>query len=213
MSWLRHTIGTSVGKKMLMAATGLCFIGFLTIHLAGNLTLLGGGDRFNAYAAHLHALGPFLTAAELILLLLAAVHVITGAWLFVQNLRARPVRYAVTRRSGGRTVGSATMPYSGILIFAFVIYHLSNFSFADHSGTTIHAIVSAAFADPTTVAVYLGAMVLVGLHVRHGFWSLFQTLGANHPKYMPFVMRASIALGVLLGIGFGLLPIYVALAG
>ena len=210
MSWIIHTLGSSVGKKLLMALTGLSFIGFLTVHLAGNLTLYGGGRMFNRYAAHLHSLGPLLTLAEIGLLTLAVVHVVTGTFLFFQNFKARPVRYAVDKRAGGRTLSSSSMPYTGVLILAFVVFHLLNFSFVDKTGTTIFDIVSGAFADPTYVCLYIVAMVMVGLHVRHGFWSLFQTLGANHPKYMPLIMVLSLVFSLLVGIGFGFLPLYIA---
>ncbi len=111
-------VSTSVGKKLLMAITGFSFCGFLAAHLAGNLTIYGGKDAFNGYAEHLHALGPLLTVAELVLLSFFLVHVITGLILFLQNLKARPVRYAVNKTAGGRTFGSATMPYTGILMLA-----------------------------------------------------------------------------------------------
>ena len=192
---------TSIGKKVLMAVTGLSFIGFLAVHLMGNLTLYAGGETFNAYASHLHSLGVLVTAAEWVLLLLALVHVFTGAVLFYENLTARPVRYAVDRRAGGRTIGSATMPYTGFLILVFVVFHLLNFHFVDKTGTTIFQIVSEAFADPVYVVAYVAAMVVVAVHVSHGFWSAFQTLGANHPKYMPLVMGFAVAAAVIVGGG------------
>ena len=212
MNWLIESVGTSIGKKLLMALTGLGFIGFLAGHLAGNLTLIAGGDAFNSYAAHLHSLGPLVTVAELGLLTMAAVHVTCGLWLFLQNLSARPRRYVVNRRAGGRTIGSATMPYTGVLIAAFVVFHLLNFHFVDKTHTTIFAIVSAAFASPFYSALYIAAMVVVAVHVSHGLWSAFQTIGASHPKYMPAIMALSAAFAVAVGVGFGFLPIYVSMA-
>jgi succinate dehydrogenase cytochrome b subunit len=211
MNWVINTIGSSIGKKLLMALTGLGFIGFLAGHLAGNLTLYAGGDAFNAYAEHLHSLGPLVTLAELGLLTMAAVHVTVGLILFVQNLAARPRRYEMDRRAGGRTIGSATMPYTGVAILAFVVFHLVNFHFVDKTHTTIFAIVAAAFANPLYVALYILAMVVVAVHVSHGFWSAFQTLGASHPKYMPALMVVSVIFAVAVGVGFGFLPIYVSM--
>jgi succinate dehydrogenase / fumarate reductase cytochrome b subunit len=211
MDWFMKTVGTSVGKKVLMAVTGLAFCGFLAAHLAGNLTLYGGADAFNSYAEHLHSLGPLLTVAELGLLALFIVHVLTGLVLFLQNLKARPQRYAVNRIAGGRTVGSRTMPYTGALIFLFIIYHLMNFSFVDKSHTTIFAIVSGTFANPAQMILYIAAMIVVAIHVSHGFWSLFQTLGANHPKYMPAIKIAGLMFAVAVGVGFGFIPIYLAM--
>lgn len=211
MNWLINTLGSSIGKKLLMALTGLGFISFLAGHLAGNLTIYGGKDAFNNYAAHLHALGPIVTAAELGLLFFAVIHIVTGAFLFYENLKARPERYKVNKCGGGRTIGSATMPYTGFLVLLFLIFHLLNFHFVDKTDTTIFQIVSDAFKSPVYVMIYVLAMVIVALHVSHGFWSAFQSLGANHPKYMPAIMTASIAIAVIFGIGFGFLPVYISL--
>ena len=208
MSWLIRTFGSSIGKKLLMAITGLSFIGFLCAHLAGNLTLYIGGTAFNAYAEKLHSLGPILTVFEFGLLAFALIHVSIGTILFVQNLKARSVPYENDRRAGGRTLSSVTMPYTGIIILAFVIFHLINFSFVDKSQRTIFEIVSSAFANPVYMVLYVLVMIVVALHIRHGFWSAFQTIGANHPKYMPALMVLSVIASLIFGFGFGLLPIY-----
>jgi succinate dehydrogenase / fumarate reductase cytochrome b subunit len=212
MKWLTTTLGSSIGKKLMMAATGLSFVGFLVAHMAGNLTIYGGADAFNGYAEHLHALGPLLGIAEFGLLGLFLVHVICGLILFWQNFNARPTRYAVNRNPGGKTLASASMPYTGILILLFIIFHLSNFSrfFVDQSSTTIFQIVSTAFQNPVYVGLYVLAMIAVALHVSHGFWSLFQTFGLNHPKYMPIINGGSLVLSIVLGLGFGFLPIYLS---
>lgn len=211
MDWLIKTVGTSVGKKLLMALTGLSFCGFLAAHLAGNLTLYGGADMFNSYAAHLHSLGPLLTIAELGLLALFLVHIFIGVVLFLQNLKARPQRYAVNASAGGRTLGSRTMPYTGVAILLFIIYHLMNFHFVDKSDTTIYAIVSGTFASPAHMILYIAAMIVVAVHVSHGFWSLFQTFGANHPKYMPAIQVIGTLFAVAVGVGFGFIPVYVSM--
>ena len=211
MNWITGTLGSSIGKKLMMAITGFSFCGFLAAHLAGNLTIYGGKEAFNGYAAHLHALGPLLTVAELGLLTFALVHVITGLALFLGNLKARPVRYAVNKSAGGRTVGSATMPYTGVILLAFIIFHLMNFHFVDKTDTTIFNIVANAFSNTGYVLIYIVAMVAAAIHVSHGFWSAFQTVGANHPKYMPLFRTVSIAFAVVVGIGFGFLPIYIFL--
>ena len=209
MSWLIQTFSSSIGKKLLMAVTGLSFIGFLAAHLAGNLTIYAGGTAFNAYAEKLHSLGPILTLFELGLLVFALIHVITGITLFFQNLKARSVPYQKDQAAGGRTWSSVTMPYTGFIILGFVVFHLINFSFVDKTDRTIFEIVRSAFANPVYMIIYVLVMIIVALHVRHGFWSAFQTLGANHPKYMPAMMALSVIVGLLIGFGFGLLPIYI----
>ena len=211
MNWLANTLSVSVGKKLMMAVTGLGFCGFLIGHMAGNLFIYAGADAFNSYAEHLHSLGPLVTAAEIGLLLFALIHVSTGLLLFVQNQKARPTTYAVNKRGGGRTTASATMPYTGLIILAFVVFHLLKFHFVDKSGTTIHALVAAAFAKPAYLVIYVLAMFVVALHISHGFWSAFQTLGANHPKYMPLIMKLSVVLSLVFGFGFGLIPVFVAM--
>lgn len=209
LSWLIQTFSSSIGKKVLMAVTGLSFIGFLAVHLAGNLTLYKGGEAFNAYAEKLHSLGPVLTVFEFGLLALACIHVTTGILLFFQNFKARSVPYEMDRAAGGRSLSSVTMPYTGFVILAFVIFHLMNFSFVDKTDRRIFEIVSSAFADPIYIIIYVPVMIIVALHVHHGFWSALQTLGGNHPKYMPAIMVLSVIVGLVFGFGFGLLPIYI----
>ena len=208
MIWLANILWASVGKKIMMAATGLCFSVFLAVHLAGNLTLYGGAGLFNTYAEKLHQLGALLTIAEWGLMFLAGVHVLTGITLFYENLRARPIRYKVNKRAGGRSIGSATMPYTGFLLLAFVVYHLSGFHFTDKTDQTIYQIVVAAFSQPGTVALYVLAMILAAVHLSHGFWSAFQSIGASHPKYTPIVKGLGILFCLIVGFGFGLIPIY-----
>jgi succinate dehydrogenase / fumarate reductase cytochrome b subunit len=213
MNWIKQTLWSSIGKKLMMALTGLGFCGFLAGHLAGNLTIYGGKDAFNAYADGLHALGPLITFMEWGLVIFAIVHIGTGLTLFYQNFKARPSRYVVNKWAGGRTIGSATMPYTGLVLLTFVIVHLINFHFVDKSNVTIYQIVSQTFESPLYVFIYVVAMIAVALHISHGFWSAFQTIGANHPKYMPLIMVLSIFFSLAVGIGFGLLPIYIHLAG
>lgn len=209
MSWLITIIISSIGKKLMMAITGLCFIGFLTIHLIGNLTLYSGQSLFTLYVKRLHLLGPLITLVELGLLLFAIIHILVGTLLFYENLKARPVRYKINKNAGGRTIGSITLPYTGFIILAFVIIHLFDFHFAEHTDESLYILISSAFANPVYVGIYLMVMIVVALHVSHGFWSLFQTLGANHPKYMPFVQRLGIIVSLIFGIGFGFIPLFI----
>jgi len=209
MSWFIRFIASSIGKKQVMAVTGFCFLGFLSVHLAGNLTLFGGPEMFKAYAEGLHSLGPIIIAAELGLLALALAHVSTGIILFIQNRRARPRGYAVSKSAGGKTLSSTLMPYTGLYLIGFITIHLMNFTFADRTGTDISELVTAAFHRPLYIGFYLFSMLVVALHVRHGLWSAFQTVGANHPRYMPAVRGLSVLFALVVGLGFGALPIWV----
>jgi succinate dehydrogenase / fumarate reductase cytochrome b subunit len=211
MNWVMRTVSTSVGKKQLMAVTGLLFLLFLATHLLGNLSIYGGPAAFIDYAAHLHALGNLLVVAEVGMAVALIIHVITAVMLFFENRRARPVKYAVDKGGGGRTFSSQTMPYTGLLILAFIGVHLATFShhIVDQSTRNIFQIAVAVFSRKVYLAIYLLAMVIVALHVRHGLWSAFQTVGANHPKYMPFIQSLSMVFAVLVAMGFGSLPLVV----
>ena len=208
MNWYLFILGSSVGKKMLMALTGLGLIGFLAVHLLGNLMAFAGADAFNGYAAKLHSLQPYLSVFNIGLAALGLVHIVVGVILFFENVKARPTRYAVYRNPGGRTIGSNTMPYTGVLILIFVVIHLLKFTFVDKSVTPIYQQMATTFANPLWVLFYVASMVIVALHISHGFWSLFQTFGLNHPHHMPLIMKLGLVLTLVFGIGFGALPIY-----
>ena len=209
MNWLVKTFSSSIGKKLLMAITGLSFCGFLASHLIGNLTIHGGSEMLNAYAHHLHSLGPVITVAEIVLLTLFIVHVLVGFSLFLGNLGARPKRYEVDNSAGGRTLGSRTMPYTGILILCFIVLHLLNFHFVEKPDGGIAAIVGEYLNNPTYKWTYVVAMLVVAIHVSHGFWSAFQTIGASHPKYMPIIKTIGVFFSIIIAIGFGTLPILI----
>jgi succinate dehydrogenase / fumarate reductase, cytochrome b subunit len=209
MNWFFDAFRTAIGKKILMAVTGLFFCLFLLIHLIGNLTLYGGQGLFISYVTHLHALGPLILVAEFGLLFFAVIHVSTGLLLVFQNWRARPVGYAVKKNAGGRTIGSATMPYTGLVILCFIVIHLLNFKFIDQAPLTVFNTLTGLFSAFLYIVIYTAAVIAVAIHVRHGFWSLFQTLGANHPKYMPFIQGLGIVFSLLIAGGFGFIPVYI----
>ena len=208
MNWYLFILGSSVGKKILMAVTGLCLIGFLAVHLLGNVMAFAGSEAFNGYAAKLHSLQPYLSVFNLGLAMLGLVHIVVGTILFFENLKARPTRYNVYKNPGGRTIGSNTMPYTGALILIFVILHLLKFTFVDKSVTPIYQQMAATFANPGWAFLYVVAMVIVAGHISHGFWSMFQTFGMNHPRYLPLIMKLGLVVTFIFGIGFGVLPIY-----
>ena len=190
-----------------MAVTGLAFCCFLTTHLIGNLFVYGGKDAFNAYVEHLHALGALIHIAEAGLIIFALIHIGTAIVLYFQNLAARPVKYKVKKNAGGRTLASATMPYTGLFILVFIVVHLVSMKFADHSILSTFDITAGVFAQPGYLAFYIVSMVVVAFHVNHGFWSGFQSFGASHPKYMPIIRGFGILFSVIVGVGFGFIPI------
>ncbi|MDD5205694.1 MAG: succinate dehydrogenase cytochrome b subunit [Desulfobacterales bacterium] len=211
MKWLVRFVSSSAGKKQLMAVTGLAFCLFLATHLVGNLTLYGGRDFFLSYIEHLHGLGYLITAAELGLVFFALVHIATGLVLFFENRAARPVSYAVKKNAGGETIGSATSPYTGLLILLFLLIHLLTFRFVDKTSVTDFEILTQKLTQTWWALFYIAGVIIVAIHVSHGFWSGFQTLGLNNPKYMPLIRKFGILFSVVIGVGFVSIPVFVFL--
>jgi len=209
MGWFIKNFSSSIGKKQIMAITGLIFCTFLTTHLLGNLSIYGGKGSFNSYAEHLHSLGVLIHVAEVFLIIFAVLHISMAVILYFQTLSARPVRYVKKKNAGGRTISSTLMPYTGLIILIFVVAHLINFHFADHTNQTIFDIVSNAFSKPVYVISYVFVMIVAAFHVKHGLWSAFQTIGANHPKYMPFIMAVSLIFSLIVVVGFASIPVYI----
>lgn len=211
MYWIIRTYQSSIGKKLMMALTGLSFCGFLAVHFIGNLYLYVGKTSFNGYVEHLHGLGPLIIITELGLLGFLVLHVGTALLLFIENLMARKVRYVVNKTAGGRTWASRLMPYTGLYILLFVLIHLVTIKFADLTGRTLYDVVDIAFSNVFYIIFYMFTMAVVGFHISHGLWSALQTIGANHPKYMPGIYKLSLAYAIVIGLGFGIIPIFMAI--
>jgi succinate dehydrogenase / fumarate reductase cytochrome b subunit len=209
MNWLTRTFSSSIGKKQIQAVTGLAFCVFVAVHLMGNLTLYAGKESFLSYVDHLHSVEALLTLAEFGLIFFAVLHIGMGLYLFLENRRARPVAYAVDKSAGGRTIGSRTAPYTGALILVFLIFHLIKFRFVDKMTINDFIILSNTFSEfGFWTLFYVAGVIVVAVHVSHGFWSGFQTLGLNHPKYMPLIERVGIIFSLIIGIGFASIPVY-----
>jgi len=204
-------LSSSIGKKLIMAITGLGFCVFLVSHLAGNLILYVGNDAFNSYAERLHSLGPLLILAETGLLIFGVVHISTGVYLSYQNFRARPVRYKKKKNAGGRTIGSSTMPYTGFLILIFIIFHLIDFHFVEKADRSLYQIVLETFSTPGYTVFYILSIAVVATHIDHGCWSVLQTLGVNNLEYMSILRMVSFVFSLFVGIGFGSLPVFITL--
>ena len=139
------------------------------------------------------------------------IHLCVAVVLFIENRRARPVKYEVDKGAGGRTFSSQTMPYTGLLILGFIGVHLATFShhFVDQTKRNIFQIATDVLSQPVFLGIYLLGVLVVAIHVRHGLWSAFQTVGANHPKYMPFIQKLSLIFAVIVAFGFGSLPFFI----
>lgn len=200
---------SSIGKKVLVALTGLLLCGFLVTHLAGNMFLYVGGPQFNRYAAFL-AHNEFLPLAEAGLVVLFLVHIALAVRARLANNAARPVGYAASSDKGARTPGSRTMAVSGSLVLFFLIVHLRNFRFgpAEQREADLFKMVMSVFANPFYSGLYVVSMIGLALHLSHGFQSGFQTLGLNHPRYTPLIKKLGLAFAILVSLGFMSMPVY-----
>ncbi len=206
MGWFSRTLQSSIGKKALMALTGAMLGLFILVHLAGNTTIFWGKDAFSAYATHLHSLGFLIPVLELLFLVVFLIHVGVAILLFIENSLARPSRYAVSKSAGGRSWGSRTMAYSGAIILLFLTIHLLNFHFIDKA-EPITEVIKRVLSRPHYAAFYIFSILALSFHVSHGFWSLFQSLGLDHPKYTPLLTSGALVLSIVIGSVFSLTPL------
>ncbi|MCA9620441.1 MAG: succinate dehydrogenase cytochrome b subunit [Myxococcales bacterium] len=214
-------LSSSLGKKVVMSLTGFALVGFLVMHLAGNLTLYADGDghKFVAYAHGLHDLGPLLIVGELGLAALFFVHIAMALRLTVENKAARPQGYAVRKTFGRSTLASRSMHLSGAVVLLFLLFHLWHLRFSEGIAAPAAESLLEKVKDQKTglpsglyAAVYLLGALAVGIHLSHGFKSAFQSLGANHPRLNRIALRVGLLLAVVLGVGFASFPIVAILS-
>jgi len=218
----RSALRSSIGKKAVMAVTGLILFGFVLAHLAGNLLVYLGPDALNAYADKLRHMGPLLWALRAGLLATVTAHLWLAIVLTKENRSARPIPYAVLR-SAQTTASARTMMVSGLLVTAFLIYHLLHFTFrvthpdlshrVDALGRhDVFAMVVLSFHDPRLALSYVAAMGLLCAHLHHGVASWLQSLGLNNERLLPAIERAGRLTAWLIFLGYVSIPIAV-LAG
>jgi succinate dehydrogenase / fumarate reductase, cytochrome b subunit len=212
VTWIGKTLSSSIGKKYVMALSGLALIGFLVVHLAGNLQLYldPQGLAFDEYERMLSA-NPLLIVAEIGLFALFAIHVFYALKLSVQNREARRERYAIRATRGERTIASASTLITGVALLVFLVIHVWDFRIAKMSaeeGFSLAGIVRARLERPVGAGIYLLSMIALALHLSHGFQSAFHTLGLKHPRVNPLIQKVSIGLAILLALGFASFPIY-----
>jgi len=197
---------SSVGKKAVMAATGLILVAYLITHVLANLLVFGGPERINRYAQLLHASGAALWGARLVLLAAAVLHIVAAAQLALRSRAARPQPYVRGREPQVSTLAARTMRWGGALILLFLIYHILHFTTGtahpDFVELNPHHNVTTGFRNPWVAAVYLLAMVIVGLHLYHGVWSSGRSLGLSQPSPQPLHRRLALALALFVGLGF-----------
>jgi succinate dehydrogenase / fumarate reductase, cytochrome b subunit len=204
---------TSVGKKAVMAVTGLIMVAYLITHVVANLMVFQGPAKINAYSAFLHGTGGALWAARLVLIAALVLHVLAAAQLTARRRAARPVAYAAGREPQVSTLASRTIRWGGVLILVFLVYHILHFTLGTvHSsfveGDPYHNVV-AGFANPLVIVFYELALAAVGLHLYHGIWSSGRSLGVSPPAPHPLRRQLALALSVLIWAGFAVIPVAV----
>jgi succinate dehydrogenase / fumarate reductase cytochrome b subunit len=212
--WVRALLHSSVGKKALMAGTGLVLFLFILGHLAGNLQIFlpDHGKSLNDYGHLLKSKTLLLWGSRITLLVVLLVHVVTAIRLALENRAARPVKYQV---KAWREAGYAarTMIISGPLIFLYVVYHLLHFTVGsvhpDFHAEDVYRNVIVGFQVKPVALLYIAMMLALGTHLSHGLWSLAQTLGLNHPKYTPSMRAASVAIAAAITAGYISIPVSV----
>lgn len=220
-------LSASIGRKFLMSVTGLFLILFLLLHMSLNLLLIfdDSGDLFNI-AAHFMATNPLIEIMEPVLALGFAIHILWSLVISFQNLKARPVRYNKTSQSVNSTWVSRNMLIIGALMFVFLGLHIYNFYYhikfahdlgeivVTQGGASVHmedtyTLVATLFKSSIVYdLIYVLGGILLGLHVTHGFWSAFQTIGLNNIIWRKRLYILANVIGWIFVIGFGIIPLY-----
>jgi succinate dehydrogenase / fumarate reductase cytochrome b subunit len=224
METFTSAVWSSVGRKILNGLTGLLLSAFILVHLVENLLLFAGPEPYNMYVHRLLSLGALIYVAEIILASIFVVHMASAVTVWLGKRRARPQRYAVRKSAGDpsrQTIFSPTMIYTGALLLVFLVLHLKTFKWGPHYEATydglvvrdLHRLVVEVFSSGGYFLWYELVMILLGFHLRHGFWSAFQSLGLEHPKYSPIIFTVGILFAIVIAIGFLAIPAWIFVTG
>lgn len=224
MRWFIDFLLSSIGKKLVMALSGLFLTTFLVIHLIGNIQLLynDGGQAFNIYAKFMTS-NPLIKFVSIGLYAGILLHAIQGILIVLSNKKAKGSKYAVTTYKNGNWM-SKNMGLLGILIFAFLCIHMGDFWWKmkftdklemitydgyDYAVKDLYSKVYYSFSQGWIVIVYFIGLIALSLHLIHGFQSAFTTLGLVHKKYTPIIKLMGITYSILVPLGFAIIPFYV----
>lgn len=225
LGWLKPFLSSTVGMKATTALTGAMLTGFVVVHLVGNLKLFAGQEAINAYAHFLKELGPFLWIARVGLLAIFVLHLYLALSLSRRSLAARPIPYSYPATIQA-SIASRTMPWTGLVILLFALFHLAHYTFGvvgttkSHDLSTgsivnasylelvdvnnhhdVYSMVVAGFKEPPIAILYILAQLALLVHLSHGIGSVFQSLGLNTPRIQPFVSLASKGLAFVVVAG------------
>lgn len=211
----------SIGRKAVVAVTGLFMVLFIITHLLGNSTIFAGPDGINAYAEKLRGLGPFVLVFRIFMAAMLVVHVIFAVLLTLENRTAKPGKYAV-KKMLKTTFAGETMIWTGLLLLAFIVYHLLQFTLHITPDVVlgndaknrfdVFTMVFTSFRVTPIALAYVAAMVTLFLHLSHGIQSIFQTFGLNNDKTMPQFSLLGKLLSALFLVGYSAIPVLI-LAG
>lgn len=218
MSKAATFLKSQVGRKIATGVTGLGLVLFIMVHLLGNLSYFAGADAINLYSHTLHQLGPLLWIVRLGLLVFFVYHVWLGISIWLDSKKTTPIHYTVEATRGGlsrKTWSSRSMILTGVLLLLFVFTHLYTFALYDFQTTVVngvamhdvHARLTEVFQQPVYTVYYVVIMVLLGMHLRHGIWSAFQSLGWMSRKTNPTIYTIAYVLALVVAIGFIGLPV------
>jgi succinate dehydrogenase / fumarate reductase cytochrome b subunit len=222
MSWVSKTLSSTLGKKLIMALTGLFLILFLIGHVSGNTLLFknDGGEAFNIYAKFMTT-NPAVKLLSYITYISVLAHVLYSIILTRSNKTARPIGYAISKSETNSAWSSRNMGVLGTIVLIFIVIHLQGFWYKMHWGNLpmveyngeqykdLFSIVQFAFQEEWLVALYVLSMVFLGFHLSHGFSSAFQTLGLNHVKYSPAIKKIGLAFSIIVPALFASMPLYI----
>jgi succinate dehydrogenase / fumarate reductase cytochrome b subunit len=226
---LAANLRSSVGKKFIMAVTGLGLVIFVIGHLSENLVLLfGDREDYNRWTHLLESLGPLLWVIELGLVAFFFFHALSGVQVYLGKRKARPDTYAKSEPAGGPSLkswSSVSMILTGVVLAVFVVWHVAAFKYGPSLAEgyvheldgvpmrDLHRLVVETFQRPLPVVAYSVVMLLLALHLRHGFWSAFQSLGAMRPGLTPLFYGLGLLVALVVGLGFVTLPVWIFFMG
>ncbi len=211
---------TTIGQKVLMAVTGLIWIGFLALHMYGNLKAFGGPAPFESYAEHLRTFGEpilgrlyFLTLFRVVTVVALITHIYFAIKLSARNYVSRGNNRYAAKKSVQADAAALTMKWGGLAIAFFILFHLMQFTWGVRAvlpefdrESAYHNLI-AGFSNPINTVLYLVALVALGMHLYHGSWSMFQTLGWNNANTTRPLSWLALAIALVIAIGFSLVPL------
>jgi succinate dehydrogenase / fumarate reductase cytochrome b subunit len=216
---------SQVGRKILTGVTGIGLIIFIIFHLIGNLTLFGDAQAFNEYTYFLENLGWILYVLEAGLATAFLLHAYVGISIWWNRRKARPQGYEKYQSKGGpshQTWAAKSMIFTGVVLLVFLVIHIDTFKFGATDMITLPSgeeardlkeLVIATFQQPLYAFGYTAVMILLGLHLGHGFWSAFTSLTMKHNKYSAIIYTVGIIFAILMAVGFLFIPLYIYFAG